>query len=172
MNRKIIKASELDLKPKTIKIKRITKVNKGGRRFRSSALVALGDSVNTTGIGLHKAKEVPEALEKAKHQAQKSLVKINHYKGTIPHAITCKYKKSVILLKPAPMGTGIIAGGTVRIILELAGISNIVAKVRGSNNPCNIAKAVIKALKQLKTPQMVMRARGLSPRPKQEESKQ
>jgi small subunit ribosomal protein S5 len=139
-----------DFEEAIVKIGRVTKVAKGGRRFRFTALVVVGDKNGTVGFGVGKAKEVPDAIKKALDDAFKSLVKINLSGTTINHDIEHKYNASKILLKPASEGTGLIAGGAARPVLELAGITDIIAKSLGSNNPNNLVQATVEALAKIK----------------------
>jgi len=133
-----------------VKIGRVTKVAKGGRRFRFTALVVVGDKKGTVGYGVGKAKEVPDAIKKALDDAFKSLVTVNLNGSTINHDIEYKYNASRILLKPASEGTGLIAGGAARPVLELAGVTDIIAKSLGSNNPNNLVQATVEALAKIK----------------------
>ena len=139
-----------DFEEAIVKIGRVTKVVKGGRRFRFTALVVVGDKEGTIGFGTGKAKEVPDAIKKALDDAFKSLIKVNIKGTTIPHDIEHKYNASKILLKPASAGTGLIAGGAARPVLELAGVKDIIAKSLGSNNPNNLVQATIEALARIK----------------------
>jgi small subunit ribosomal protein S5 len=139
-----------DFEEAIVKIGRVTKVAKGGRRFRFTALVVVGDKKGTVGFGTGKAKEVPDAIKKAIDDAFKSLIKINIHGSTIAHDIEHKYNASKILLKPASEGTGLIAGGAARPVLELAGIKDIIAKSLGSNNPNNLVQATVEALARIK----------------------
>ncbi len=139
-----------DFEEAIVNIGRVTKVVKGGRRFRFTALVVVGDKKGTFGMGTGKAKEVPDAIKKALDDAFKSLVKINIKGTTINHDIEHKYNASRILLKPASAGTGLIAGGATRPVLELAGITDIIAKSLGSNNPNNLVQATVQALAKIK----------------------
>ncbi len=139
-----------DFEEAIVNIGRVTKVVKGGRRFRFTALVVVGDKNGTVGMGTGKAKEVPDAIKKALDDAFKSLVKINIKGTTINHDIEHKYNASRILLKPASAGTGLIAGGATRPVLELAGITDIIAKSLGSNNPNNLVQATVQALAKIK----------------------
>lgn len=143
---------ETELKEEIISITRVSKVIKGGRRFGFRALIALGDENGTIGLGIGKAREVPDAIRKAVNDAKKHLVRVPVENGTIPHDVFIKYKSGKILLKRAAPGTGIIAGISVRPILNRAGIKDILSKSLGSNTPITIAKATMEALKILKWP--------------------
>jgi small subunit ribosomal protein S5 len=146
---------------KIVKINRITKVVKGGRRLRFSALVIVGNKRGLVGFGTGKAKEVPEAIRKAHEDAKKHLVKINLSETTIPHEVTGIHGAGIVFLRPAFAGTGIIAGGAVRNICELAGISDVYSKSIGSATPVNVVRATFNGLNQLKTPEMIEEARGI-----------
>lgn len=157
----LIDPNELNLTDRVIHINRNSKVVKGGRRFSFSALVVVGDGEGHVGYGLGKAKEVPEAIRKAVDQAKKSLIKVPLQNRTIPYDVIGKYGAGKVLLKPASEGTGVIAGGAVRPILEAVGVGNILTKCLGSNNPHNVVKATINALKMLKSPAEIKARRGL-----------
>ena len=163
MKRTIIDASQLELTDKVVTIKRVTKTVKGGRNMRFTALVVVGDGNGHVGAGLGKAIEIPEAIRKGKEDAMKNLVKIAlDENNSIPHDFMGKYGSSTILLKKAPEGTGIIAGGPARVVCELAGIKNIRTKALGSTNKQNVVYATISGLSQVKTPEQVAANRGKS----------
>ena len=158
---KKIDPSTLDLKDRVVTINRVTKVVKGGRTFRFAALVVVGDENGHVGAGLGKAAEIPEAIRKGKEDAKKNLVYVERTEAnSIYHEIQGNFGSASVLLKPAPEGTGVIAGGSVRAVLELAGIQNIVTKSIGSNNKRNVVNAAIAGILQLKTPTQVARLRG------------
>ena len=163
MKRTIIDASQLELEEKVVAIKRVTKVVKGGRNMRFAALVVVGDKNGHVGAGLGKAAEVPEAIRKGKEDAIKKLVAVPMDEvGSIPHDFTGKFGSAAVLLKKSPEGTGIIAGGPSRAVLELAGYKNIRSKSLGSNNKQNVVLATIDGLKHIKTPEEVAKKRGKS----------
>ena len=163
MKHTIIDASQLELNEKVVSIKRVTKVVKGGRNFRFTALVVVGDGNGHVGAGLGKATEIPEAIRKGKEDAAKKLVEVaRDDNNSITHDFIGKFGGASVLLKRAPEGTGVIAGGPARSVCELAGIKNIRTKSLGSNNKQNVVLATIEALRQLKTPEEVARLRGKS----------
>ena len=163
MKHTIIDASQLELNEKVVSIKRVTKVVKGGRNFRFTALVVVGDGNGHVGAGLGKATEIPEAIRKGKEDAAKKLVNVaRDDNNSITHDFIGKFGGASVLLKRAPEGTGVIAGGPARSVCELAGIKNIRTKSLGSNNKQNVVLATIEALRQLKTPEEVARLRGKS----------
>ena len=163
MKRTIIDASQLELTEKVVSIKRVTKVVKGGRNMRFTALVVVGDGNGHVGVGLGKSIEIPEAIRKGKEDAAKHLVSVAlDENNSVTHDFLGKYGSSTVLLKKAPEGTGIIAGGPARVVCELAGIKNIRTKALGSTNKQNVVLATIQGLSQIKTPEEVAAKRGKS----------
>lgn len=161
--RHIINPSELELlEENIICINRVAKVITGGRRFRFNSVVACGDGKGHLGIGFGKANEVPSAVNKAKENAKKNLFRVNIMNGTIPHKVFIKFGATRLLLKPASPGTGIIAGGPVRAVMEQVGITDILSKITGSTNSINVVHAVAKGLKSLRDPLTVARQRGIT----------
>ena len=159
----MIDASTLDLQEKVVAINRVAKVVKGGRTFRFSALVVVGDGAGHVGVGNGKAAEVPDAIKKAIDDAKKNVVEVPIVNDTIPHELIGNFGSGKVLLKPAGEGTGLIAGGAARSVLELAGYKNIRTKNLGSNNPRNTVYATLNALSEMKTVEMVAALRGKKP---------
>jgi len=152
---------EAGLKERVVYINRVAKVVKGGRRFSFSALVVVGDGLGRVGFGVGKAKEVPEAIRKGVGRASKSMVSIPLEGGTIPYKVVGHYGAGIVLVKPAGPGTGVIAGGGIRAVVELAGVENVLTKCIGSHNPLNMVQATMEALGQLESPASVAARRGL-----------
>ncbi len=150
------------MKEKLVHLNRVAKVTKGGRTFSFAAIVVVGDGNGTVGHGLGKAREVSDAISKAVDDAKKNLIKVPLHKSTIPHEQKGKYGAGKVLIKPAADGTGVIAGGAMRHVLEIAGIHNVLAKSQGSSNPHNVVKATINALSQLRNPAEIARQRSIS----------
>lgn len=157
-----IDPSTLDLKEKVVNINRVTKVVKGGRNFRFAALVVVGDENGHVGVGMGKSIEIPEAIKKGIEDAKKNLVSVSLVGNTIPHEIHGKFGTGDVLIMPAKEGTGVIAGGPARVVLELAGIKDVRAKSLGSNNPNNMVKATINGLANLRTAEEIAKLRGKS----------
>lgn len=149
-----------ELKEKVVYVGRVAKVVKGGRTFRFSVLVVVGDENGHVGVGSGKASEVPEAIKKATEEAKRNLIKVPVVNGTLPHEYTTNFGSSKVIIKPAVEGTGVIAGGAVRPVLELAGVKDITAKTLGSRNVRNVVLATMKALKEMRSPEEVARMRG------------
>jgi len=159
---KRISPSETELEEKLVNLNRVAKVTKGGRTFSFSAVVVVGDGNGRVGQGLGKARDVQESIAKAVDDAKKNLVKFPIINGTIPHEQKGKFGAGKVLIKPASDGTGLIAGGAMRAVLEIGGISNCLAKSQGSSNPHNVIKATLDALQKLRSPHDVARDRGIS----------
>jgi len=161
-NTQRIKGADLELKEKVVSINRVVKTTKGGRAFSFSAIVVVGNENGVVGHGLGKAKEVQEAILKGMDDAKKNLIKIPLLHGTIPHEQWCKDGAAKVFIKPAAAGTGVIAGGSMRAVLESAGITDVLAKSLGSANPHNVVKATVKALSMLREPAAVAKTRNIS----------
>jgi small subunit ribosomal protein S5 len=162
LNIQKVKASELELKEKVVNIRRVAKVTKGGRTFSFSATVVVGNGNGIVGEGLGKAREVQEAIQKAIDDAKKNLISVPVHKGTIPHVQHGKFGAAKVMIQPASNGTGVIAGGSMRAVLESAGVKDVLAKSQGSSNPANVIKATIDALTKLRDPFTVSRNRSVS----------
>ena len=161
-NNRVKSTNDLDLKDRLVAINRVTKVTKGGRAFSFAAIVVVGDENGVIGWGLGKANEVQAAIAKGVETAKKNLVRVPVHNGTIPHEQEAKFGGSRVILKPASEGTGVKAGGAMRAVLETAGIKDVLAKSKGSSNPHNLVKATIAALEEMRSPQQVAKARGIS----------
>lgn len=157
-----VKSADIELKDKLVAVNRVTKVTKGGRTFSFSAIVVVGDENGIVGHGLGKAKEVTEAIAKGIDDAKKNLIRVPILHGTVPHIQKGKYSGARVLLRPASEGTGVIAGGAMRAVLESVGVHNVLAKSQGSSNPHNVVKATINALEQMRDANQVARQRGVS----------
>lgn len=158
---KRVKTSEIEFKDRLVSVQRVTKVTKGGRTFSFSAIVVIGNENGIVGYGLGKAKEVNIAIQKGIEDAKKHLIKVPVLKGTVPHAQEGKYSGALVLIKPASPGTGVIAGGAMRAVLESVGVKNVLAKSKGSSNPHSVVKATIDALAKMKDPYTVAQLRGI-----------
>lgn len=157
-----VKSGDLELKEKVVAINRVVKTTSGGRTFSFSAIVVVGDGNGVVGHGLGKAKEVQEAIQKGIDDAKKNLIKVPVMKGTIPHEQWCKDGAAKVLIKPAAEGTGVIAGGSMRAVLEAAGISNVLSKSLGTSNPHNVVRATVTALSKLREPVTVAKNRNIN----------
>ena len=162
INNKVKSTNDLELKDRLVAINRVTKVTKGGRTFSFAAIVVVGNEDGIVGWGLGKAGEVTAAIAKGVEAAKKNLVKVPVYKGTIPHEQVAKFGGAHVFIKPATHGTGVKAGGAMRAVLESVGITDVLAKSKGSSNPHNLVKATIAALSELRDPAMVAQNRGIS----------
>ncbi len=159
---KKVKATDVELKDRLVAVRRVTKVTKGGRHFSFAAIVVVGDEKGIVGYGLGKANEVTTAISKGIEDAKKNLVKVPVLKGTIPHEMEARYSGAQVFLKPAAAGTGLVAGGAMRAVLESVGIKDILAKSKGSSNPHNLVKATIVALSQIRDAYTIAGTRGIS----------
>lgn len=162
MKAKLVRSTDLELKDKLVALNRVTKVTKGGRNFTFSAVVVVGNEEGVVGHGLGKAKEVVEAISKGVDDAKKNLIRVPIINGTVPHQQKGKFSGARVFLRPASHGTGVIAGGAMRAVLESAGITDILAKSQGSSNPHNVVKATIDALVQMRDAVQVAHDRGIS----------
>lgn len=161
VNVKRVKSTDIEFKDRLVAVNRVTKVTKGGRTFSFSAIVVVGNENGVVGYGLGKAKEVSQAIAKGVDDAKKNLIKVPVLNGTIPHAQEGKYSGSLVFMKPAAPGTGVIAGGAMRAVLESVGVKNVLAKSKGSSNPHSVVKATFAALAQLRDPYTVAQVRGI-----------
>ena len=162
MNNKVKVTNDVELKDRLVAINRVTKVTKGGRTFSFAAIVVVGDGNGIIGLGLGKASEVTAAIAKGVEAAKKELIKVPVLKGTIPHEQTARYGGAQVFMKPAAPGTGVVAGGAMRAVLESVGITDVLAKSKGSSNPHNLVKATLKALSEMRDAKMVTQNRGIS----------
>jgi len=162
LNEKKVRTSDIELKDKLVSVQRVTKVTKGGRTFTFSAIVVVGNEKGVVGYGLGKAKEITDAITKGIEDAKKNLVKIPILHGTVPHEQSAKFGGARVFLKPAAHGTGVIAGGAMRSVLESVGITDVLAKSKGSSNPHNVVKATVEALIQMRDAVSVAQQRGIS----------
>ena len=162
MEQKISNTSDLELKDRLVAINRVTKLTKGGRTFSFSAIVVVGDEHGVVGYGLGKANEVTMAISKGVEAAKKNLIKIPILNGTLPHEQTAKFGGARVFMRPASSGTGLVAGGAMRAVLESVGVKDVLAKCKGSSNPHNLVKATFAALKQLRDARMIAQQRGIS----------
>ncbi len=161
VNVKRVKSSEIEFEDRLVSINRVTKVTKGGRTFSFSAIVVVGNGNGVVGYGLGKAKEVAAAISKGIDDAKKNLIKVPILKGTVPHEQIAKYSGARVFLKPAAPGTGVIAGGAMRAVLESVGVKDVLAKSKGSSNPHSVVKATIAALIKMKDPYTIAKLRGI-----------
>lgn len=157
-----VKSSDIEFKERLVHVNRVTKVTKGGRTFSFAAIVVIGNEDGIVGYGLGKAKEVQAAVQKGADDAKKNLYRVPILRGTIPHEQTGKYSGAKVFLKPAAPGTGVIAGGAMRAVLESVGVKDVLAKSKGSSNPHSVVKATINALCKMKDPAMVAELRGIT----------
>jgi len=162
VQRKRVNTEGLDLNEKVVVINRVAKVVKGGRRFSFAALAVIGDTKGHVGVGFGKANEVPDAIDKSKEDAKKNVYKVNIRKNTIPHEVIGRFKSAKVIMKPATPGTGIIAGPSVRAVMERAGVMDVLTKAQGSRNPINIVKATFDGLKQLRSLEEASKLREVS----------
>ncbi len=159
---KRVKPAEAELKEKMVALNRVAKVTKGGRTFSFAAIVVVGDGNGVVGHGLGKARDVQEAIAKAVDDAKKNLIRVNIHKGTIPHIQNGKYGAGKVMIKPASEGTGVIAGGAMRAVLDMAGVHNVLGKSLGSSNPHNVIKATLDALSKMRSPQEIAAQRKVN----------
>lgn len=162
MNNKVKVTNDVELKDRLVAINRVTKVTKGGRTFSFAAIVVVGDGNGIIGLGLGKASEVTAAIAKGVEAAKKELIRVPVLKGTIPHEQTARFGGAEVFMKPAAPGTGVVAGGAMRAVLESVGITDVLAKSKGSSNPHNLVKATLKALSEMRDAKMVAASRGIS----------